>query len=62
MEVLTGGSTDARAMQVAREGVPASAVSVPSRYVHSPSQIVDRRDVEASVALLRSLLRGPIQL
>ncbi len=62
MEVLTGGSTDARAMQIAREGVPASAISVPSRHVHSPSQIVDRRDVEASVALLVSLLGAPIQL
>ena len=62
MEVLQGGTTDAYSMQVARAGVPTSAVSVPSRYIHTPSQVVDRRDVEASVALLVSFLSRPIAL
>jgi tetrahedral aminopeptidase len=61
LEVLQGGTTDAYSMQTVRAGVPASAISVPSRYVHSPSQIVDRRDVEASVAVLASFLSRPIE-
>lgn len=62
LEVLHRGTTDAYSMQVARQGVPASALSIPSRHVHTPSQIVDRRDVEAAVALLKAFLARPITL
>ena len=61
-EVLQLGSTDARSMQMARSGIPATALSVPSRHVHTPSQIVDRRDAEAAVALLVAFLERPIAL
>ena len=57
-----GGTTDARAMQVSRAGVPATCLSIPSRHVHTPSQIVDRRDVEGAVRLLKGFLGGPIAL
>jgi tetrahedral aminopeptidase len=36
-EVLDGGSTDARAIQVTRSGVPSGCLSIPCRYVHTPS-------------------------
>jgi len=62
LEVLQGGTTDARAVQLARAGVPATALSVPSRHVHTPSQMVDQRDVEATVRLLIAFLRQPIVL
>ncbi|HIQ05655.1 MAG TPA: M42 family peptidase, partial [Anaerolineae bacterium] len=52
LEVLPGGTTDAYAIQLSREGIPTAAVSIPSRYAHSKTEMVDMRDVEASVALL----------
>ena len=61
-EVLDGGSTDARAMQLARAGVPAGCISVACRYVHSPSEMVDYGDVQQSVALLVKLLSAPVEL
>ncbi len=61
-EVLLGGTTDARSIQVARAGVPAGCLSVPCRYVHTPSEMVDYRDVENSVALLLALLENPVTL
>jgi endoglucanase len=61
-EVLLIGSTDARAIQVARAGVPASAISIPVRYVHSPSEMVDFSDVQNAVKLLTAILRTPIYL
>ena len=61
-EVLDGGSTDARAIQLARSGVPAGCVSVPCRYVHSPSEMVDYDDVQHAVTLLADLLSKPIAL
>jgi endoglucanase len=62
LEVLQAGTTDAHAIQVSRAGVPATALSLPSRHIHTPSQIVDARDVEAAVKLLRSFLARPIDL
>lgn len=59
-EVLTGGTTDARAMQVARGGVPAGCVSIPCRYVHSPSEMVDYNDVQNAVKLLVAMLSGEV--
>ncbi len=61
-EVLLGGTTDARAMQLVRGGVPVGCVSIPCRYVHSPSEMVDLGDVQNAVKLVTSLLRGTVSL
>jgi len=61
-EVLLSGTTDARAIQLARAGVPAGCLSIPTRYIHSPSEMVDLSDVQNSVRLLTALLRSPVQL
>ncbi|HET6821181.1 MAG TPA: M42 family metallopeptidase [Anaerolineales bacterium] len=61
-EVLLIGGTDARAIQLTRAGVPAGCISVPVRYVHSPSEMVDYSDVQNAVRLLTALLRTPIDL
>lgn len=61
-EVLLFGSTDARAMQLTRAGVPAGCLSIPVRYVHSPSEMVDFADVQNSVKLLTALLRAKMDL
>jgi len=45
-EVLLLGGTDARAIQLTRAGVPAGCLSIPVRYVHSPSEMVDYSDVQ----------------
>jgi endoglucanase len=58
MEVLLGGSTDAAAMQLVRAGVPAGCLSIPCRYIHTPSEMVDERDVENSVRLLLEILKA----
>ncbi len=55
-EVLLAGSTDARAIQLSRAGVPAGTISIPCRYVHSPSEMIDIRDAENAAALLVALL------
>lgn len=62
LEVLDGGSTDARAIQLVRAGVPSGCLSIPCRYIHSPSEMVDYDDVQNAVALLVALLSNPITL
>ena len=60
LEVLERGGTDARAIQLSRAGVPAGCLSIPCRYIHSPSEMVDFQDVENAVRLLVALLQQPI--
>lgn len=62
MEVLERGTTDARAMQLTRAGVPAGCISIPCRYIHGPSEMVDLRDVQNAVKLLTAILSSPIEL
>lgn len=62
LEVLHGGTTDAMAMQVTRSGIPTGAVSIPCRYVHSNSEMVDTNDLDNAVRLLLALLSKPIEL
>jgi endoglucanase len=61
-EVLLFGGTDAKAMQLTRSGVPVGCISIATRYVHSPSEMVDYSDVQNSVKLLAAMLRTPIDL
>jgi putative aminopeptidase FrvX len=52
LEVLEGGTQDATAIQITHAGVPSGSISIPSRYVHSFSEIVSKRDLEECVRLL----------
>jgi len=50
------GGTDAGAVHLAREGVPAAAVSIPARYIHAPAAILDLADFWHTVNLMRATL------
>jgi putative aminopeptidase FrvX len=60
MEVLERGGTDSGAIQLTRAGVPAGVISIPSRYIHSPSEMVDLEDVEACVKLCVAACESPL--
>lgn len=62
MEVLEAGSTDARSIQIAGAGSAAGTISIPCRYVHSQSEVVNAGDVENCVRLLVAILSQPIEL
>ncbi len=50
------GGTDAGAIHLAREGVPAVAVAVPCRYIHAPAAMLHPQDVEHTLALMQAAL------
>ncbi len=50
-EVLEFGGTDAGAIHLACGGVATGAISIPTRYIHSPSEMVDKGDIEAAINL-----------
>jgi len=50
-------STDADALQLARDGVATGLVSVPNRYMHSPNEMVSLDDLDAAATLLAEVCR-----
>ena len=67
LEVLIGGTTDALGIAFRRDGIPATTISIPTRYVHSPVEVLKLSDAlnaskllalavsEADESLVRSL-------
>jgi putative aminopeptidase FrvX len=53
----SSSSTDADAVQFSRSGIPTGLVSIPLRYMHSPVEMVDLADVEATVELIAAFAR-----
>ena len=57
LEVGSGGTTDATAIHLTKGGIPSTTLSIPSRYIHSPVEVLDLQDVEAGVNLLKAALK-----
>lgn len=53
MEISPGPTgTDARAMQITRDGIPSLVLSVPLRYMHTSVEVVDLDDIKHTAKLL----------
>jgi putative aminopeptidase FrvX len=52
-----GTGTDADAIHLARAGIPTGLVSIPSRYMHSPVEMVSIADIEAAARLIAAFAR-----
>lgn len=59
LEVMSGETgTNGWEIQVAREGVPTALLSLPERYMHTPLEVIDKRDFKHCARLLAAFLRG----
>jgi endoglucanase len=54
------GGTDVGSIHLARAGVPAVAVAVPCRYIHTPAALMDPEDVKNTIQLMSKALSGPL--
>ena len=61
-EVLPFGGTDAGAIHLTKAGIPSGVISIPCRYLHSPSEMLDLNDLEAAVRLVVATMEHPITL
>ncbi|MDO4618961.1 MAG: M42 family metallopeptidase [Clostridia bacterium] len=52
LEVMTAGGTDAGVIHQSRAGVKTGGISIPTRYIHSPSEMVSMKDLDSAVNLL----------
>lgn len=55
-DILQFGGTDTAALQRTGRGVPAGAVSIPTRYIHTPNEMCAAKDVEHAALLLSEAL------
>ncbi len=57
LELLKGGGTDtARMQQMVKGGSIAGAISVPTRYIHSVIESVNKSDIKESIKLLKNCI------
>ncbi len=57
-EILPFGGTDGAAIQHSRGGVPAGTLSIPCRYVHSACEVIDMRDMDGALEILKEFVNG----
>jgi len=50
--VGSGGTTDATSIHLTKEGIPTGTVSIATRYIHSPVEVLDTADLEACISLI----------
>ncbi len=62
LEILERGGTDAGSIHLTREGIPSGVISVPCRYIHSPSEMIDYYDMVNSIELLTKALQSPFKM
>jgi endoglucanase len=55
-DVAAGGTTDATAINLTRAGIPAGVVSVVTRYLHTPVEVLDVNDLDAAAELIARML------
>lgn len=51
-EVLEFGGTDGMEIHVSKAGVPTGVISIPTRYIHTPTEMLSMSDVENVIELL----------
>ncbi len=62
MEVLEFGGTDAGGISLTREGIPASCLSIPTRYAHSAHETISKSDVLDAINLLTKVIEKPFNI
>lgn len=60
-EIMEFGGTDTGVIQRTAGGVRAGAVSIPTRYIHSPSEMASLSDIEHAIQLITAAICGGLE-
>jgi endoglucanase len=52
LSVADGGTTDASAIHLTKAGIPTGVVGVPTRYIHSPVELLSLQDLDRAAELV----------
>lgn len=61
MDVSRRGGTDAGAIHKSRGGVYTGGISIPSRYTHTPTEMISRADAEACARLVQAFAEAELE-
>jgi endoglucanase len=56
LEASDGGTTDATAIYLTRSGIPTGVISVATRYIHSPVEVLSISDIDRAAELMARCL------
>ena len=59
-DIMRDGGTDAGAIHTTRLGAWTGGISIPCRYIHTPTEMVDLRDVENCVTLVSAFAQSEL--
>ncbi|UAC47507.1 M42 family metallopeptidase [Bacillus aquiflavi] len=56
-DAISGGGTDAGSIHLSVKGVPSLAITIATRYIHSPAAMLHRDDFENTVKLITEVIK-----
>ncbi len=56
-EILERGGTDSGAIHLNKSGVPSGVISIPTRYIHTGNELINKEDVLESLKLIISIIK-----
>lgn len=61
LSVLEGGTTDAAIINLTRQGIPSGGISIATRYIHSPVEVLSLKDIESCAKLVVECVKSAHQ-
>ena len=61
LEAASYGGTDAGAIHLTGGGIASGTISIPTRYIHSANEVIDKSDLENTAQLLQKIITTPIK-
>jgi len=58
MDVTESGTTDASAISLTREGIPSGVISVATRYIHTPVEVLSLKDLAQAAELVVEAIKS----
>ncbi len=58
LDASDGGTTDATAIGLTHAGIPSGGISVATRYLHSPVEVLSLKDMESYADLIAHAVRA----
>ena len=60
LEAASFGGTDTGAIHLTGGGIPAGTISIPTRYIHSPNEVIDKNDLINTSLFVEEIIKTPI--
>lgn len=60
LEAASFGGTDSGAIHLTGGGIPSGTISIPTRYIHSPNEVIDKEDLINTGLFVEKIIKSPL--